>query len=767
MTTIIYYPPFEDADSLARQMARAIWYLAPLDPSHVRMQSTVDSDIAAPPGYEAQICRAMAKRPQWLEVSPQAVTLKDLQRADIVVLWRGSNGLSNLGSNAATALKRAGVRVYDVDEASPAEGSTYVDISHREGMADDAVIAASSERFAELADRLAHLDTSHILCSGPQISRYAEYNFDDALNIICNSVINDEQLMQAVRPQLQVFGDPIFHFGCSEYADAFRTKLAEQQARYDFRCVIPLKYYNLFTHWQPALAEATIALPYSADLPINLDLRKRFEVRTTQNILTFLMLPVATTLSRRVRLLGCDGRPLGESDYFWSHNASTQFVDHMSNIRAVHPSFFEIDYDDYYLRHCSNVESYVQAGEAAGCTYEVLTASHIPALQQREIFKRTDASENRLNYMSLSTPPDETLDQSLAEADAAYAAAQARLEQQADNQKTSQRAAANEQRLQMLEQALRQLQGELEQLHSENNSLRGELSELRGALTTTEARTDTLTEESRQIAAVATSARQTARSLTALLRRDYRYRSNEPDFQSFPRFLDAQEIEQFVALAQSAFGLELEKRTIAYLAHHVRQIEASCAGRLATSIHAALTRVLSVLSLGQQTLEYLEIGVLFGVNTAIVWDLLRHHFRSTRITCIDPLEGYYDAKSLDALTGLPISEQLLLHNLHKVQCDMTQVQVLRGLSEDPQILEQASQRSYNYLLIDGDHSYDGVRQDFENYAPLVRSGGIVVIDDYGVEEWQEVTDYADRHVVTSPDYDVLNNTHRTLVLRKR
>jgi predicted O-methyltransferase YrrM len=33
------------------------------------------------------------------------------------------------------------------------------------------------------------------------------------------------------------------------------------------------------------------------------------------------------------------------------------------------------------------------------------------------------------------------------------------------------------------------------------------------------------------------------------------------------------------------------------------------------------------------------------------------------------------------------------------------------------------------LFIDGDHSYDGVRQDFEMYAPLVRPGGLVAMHD--------------------------------------
>jgi len=44
-------------------------------------------------------------------------------------------------------------------------------------------------------------------------------------------------------------------------------------------------------------------------------------------------------------------------------------------------------------------------------------------------------------------------------------------------------------------------------------------------------------------------------------------------------------------------------------------------------------------------------------------------------------------------------------------------------------------RPIDFLFIDGDHGYDGVRADYELYAPLVRPGGIVafhdIIQDHG------------------------------------
>lgn len=53
----------------------------------------------------------------------------------------------------------------------------------------------------------------------------------------------------------------------------------------------------------------------------------------------------------------------------------------------------------------------------------------------------------------------------------------------------------------------------------------------------------------------------------------------------------------------------------------------------------------------------------------------------------------------------------------------------------------------DYLFIDGDHSYEGVKKDFELYSPLVRAGGVIVFHDIvphkgsdcKVDEfWQEI-----------------------------
>jgi predicted O-methyltransferase YrrM len=45
------------------------------------------------------------------------------------------------------------------------------------------------------------------------------------------------------------------------------------------------------------------------------------------------------------------------------------------------------------------------------------------------------------------------------------------------------------------------------------------------------------------------------------------------------------------------------------------------------------------------------------------------------------------------------------------------------------VLQILDGEKLDYLFIDGDHTYAGVKRDFEMYSPLVRSGGQVAFHD--------------------------------------
>jgi cephalosporin hydroxylase len=56
------------------------------------------------------------------------------------------------------------------------------------------------------------------------------------------------------------------------------------------------------------------------------------------------------------------------------------------------------------------------------------------------------------------------------------------------------------------------------------------------------------------------------------------------------------------------------------------------------------------------------------------------------------------------------------------------------------VLRALDGRRVDFLMIDGDHTYEGVRTDFEMYAPLVRDGGIIALHDILPNELDAVCD---------------------------
>jgi predicted O-methyltransferase YrrM len=94
---------------------------------------------------------------------------------------------------------------------------------------------------------------------------------------------------------------------------------------------------------------------------------------------------------------------------------------------------------------------------------------------------------------------------------------------------------------------------------------------------------------------------------------------------------------------------------------------------------------------------------------------------------------------------------------------------VRDDSHQPDTYEEVSDLvngDVDFLFIDGDHTYEGVKQDFEMYSELVSEGGIIALhdivthpDDAGIVEKrrQNVEDIEDRHLLwgeSHPDCNV-------------
>lgn len=97
----------------------------------------------------------------------------------------------------------------------------------------------------------------------------------------------------------------------------------------------------------------------------------------------------------------------------------------------------------------------------------------------------------------------------------------------------------------------------------------------------------------------------------------------------------------------------------------------------------------------------------------------------------------------------------------------TRMEFLRSDSHAPTTLASLMQilagKSIDFLYIDGDHTYDGVKKDFEMYSPLVRKGGIVAFHDIvttGKEHkvwqyWNDIkSNYKFEEIIEDPQGDM-------------
>jgi len=217
----------------------------------------------------------------------------------------------------------------------------------------------------------------------------------------------------------------------------------------------------------------------------------------------------------------------------------------------------------------------------------------------------------------------------------------------------------------------------------------------------------------------------------------------------FNRTIDDSFIATFIELLHQHFALEVTAGEIRMAAAAFDNIEQRMSGRVAGDIEDYLLnyfiRKLAFSKFASPEHVQVEIGVLFGGSLIYTYNALegRAHFIG-----IDPLDGYYvkDAthgSTMDRISGQAVSSETLNRNIEELVVDRKNLEVIQGYSSDPHVLEQIADRKITVLFVDGDHSYEGLRRDLDNYLGNVVDGGFVIIDNYNDEAWPEVKKYCD------------------------
>lgn len=173
---------------------------------------------------------------------------------------------------------------------------------------------------------------------------------------------------------------------------------------------------------------------------------------------------------------------------------------------------------------------------------------------------------------------------------------------------------------------------------------------------------------------------------------------------------------------------------------------------------------------GNKGNAHIDIGVLYGFSSLIsMKGIAASQGKHGDMYLIDPFDGFYNQEQ-DPFTGLKITKEHVEYNLKTWGFSNTDCELICGYSNDPRTLELIEQLEFTSVYIDGDHSYSGIKQDWENFSPKVSLGGYILIDNYLDEYWPGVTEYVDNELLihTNNKWTVVSSSfeYKYLLLRK-
>jgi hypothetical protein len=212
--------------------------------------------------------------------------------------------------------------------------------------------------------------------------------------------------------------------------------------------------------------------------------------------------------------------------------------------------------------------------------------------------------------------------------------------------------------------------------------------------------------------------------------------------------------------------------TINRMYWRTRNIEKNIIGRYAGTTIDKLGHTLPVMVSSRQLPDekdyaHVEIGTLFGGSVISKLKVLQDLNQSHRAIAIDPLDSYY-GQTLDPIAKVNVDEDTFWKNIEKFNLENDQVQLVKRLSTDPLAVKEIEGSTILTLLIDGDHSYEGVKNDWEKFSPLVNTGGYVIFDDYNEKGWPDVTRFVDELIGSLPEeWTVLGVLDTVIIFQKR
>ncbi|MFI5807485.1 class I SAM-dependent methyltransferase [Streptomyces sp. NPDC051561] len=225
------------------------------------------------------------------------------------------------------------------------------------------------------------------------------------------------------------------------------------------------------------------------------------------------------------------------------------------------------------------------------------------------------------------------------------------------------------------------------------------------------------------------------------------------------RMPSEEQIATLVAQVSEVSGNPHARRAVTSAFRTVVALEALGVGRLAGGTSNVCGKLATIPLLAPPNPDVLEIGTLHGLFATALTRMMHREGTEPRLTVVDPLIGSQlqpDAVRDNAdPTGTPVREDVVRANLALAGASLVPgdggsptARIFKGFSQDPEIRAAASDRKYGVIVVDGDHSRDGVLDDLRWVEGIVADGGVVVLDDYGDAAWPGVREAWEAHLAS-------------------
>jgi len=155
--------------------------------------------------------------------------------------------------------------------------------------------------------------------------------------------------------------------------------------------------------------------------------------------------------------------------------------------------------------------------------------------------------------------------------------------------------------------------------------------------------------------------------------------------------------------------------------------------------------------------DVLEIGSFKGKTTVFLSRAIEALGLEKRLYTVDP---YTNEASEVGCSDENIDSAY--ETFRRATAELDNHEHVRAYSDEA--LSNFEDATFSLVFVDGDHTYEGVMTDYENYAPLLADRGIMVLDDYANPQWPGVG-RAVETIVEEGDLTVDRRMWKTVHLR--